>query len=75
MKQAPCCARLTARLYIEQKDLQVLAKRAARYSTGDPRWPALIAKQKSNITQAKQNIVDHDAFHAEQGVSPLVALG
>jgi uncharacterized protein (DUF1778 family) len=66
-KMTPCCARVSARVTMEEANLARLARRAAKREADGLSSKVLretIAAAKISIAQAKQVVIDHDAEHA-----------
>lgn len=67
VKQPVCCARLTARLTMDQANLTRLAKKTAARAAKNQditRFVAKIEEAKVVIENDKAAIVDHEAEHA-----------
>jgi uncharacterized protein (DUF1778 family) len=70
-KMTPCCARVAARVTMEEANLARLARRAAARDSAGLSTLVLrekIAIAKESVAQAKQVVIDHDADHAAGGL-------
>jgi len=62
-KMSPCCARKAGQVTNTEANLRTIARKMSR-TPESPRWAPLIAKARSEIAEAKQALVDHEATHA-----------
>lgn len=72
-KMKPCCARLQAKLTMDQANLARLARRAAKAQQAGEveqaaRWQAKIVLNQKAIEADKVTINNHDADHAGGGL-------